>query len=365
MIVFLNFAPIDFMGGAEKWMLSISELVNKKEPTILIDVSSNISNIYGGIVLGRSFTRERVNTNVKRITLSYRSFLPWTKSYKEVTKVFKECRLIYFRYELQEALILLFFGRIISFKKSVAGFHSPFMYNDPISVLDHIHNIVYTSFLSRKVLKTLKKIHVLNISDKNTLKNKYHLNNVLFIPNGIIIDPARVLKKPNADKLHVLFMGELSTRKGIDKVQEIIRRVGESIQFHIAGDGPKENEIKRLANEVRNLNYYGRLDRKGIRKVLARCDLLLFPSRAESMSLTVLECMSYGLYILDSTFTSLNLPNYIEKSILKNNVEEYIKQLNEFSSQKKVIDRKRIANYCQRTFPQNKINNILEKKLFN
>ena len=31
MILFLNFAPIEFMGGAEKWMYETSQFINKKE----------------------------------------------------------------------------------------------------------------------------------------------------------------------------------------------------------------------------------------------------------------------------------------------------------------------------------------------
>jgi len=65
MIVFLNFAPIEFMGGAEKFMLDMATEVNKKEKTILIDVSPKIANLYGQAILNRKFAAHIKDHNTK------------------------------------------------------------------------------------------------------------------------------------------------------------------------------------------------------------------------------------------------------------------------------------------------------------
>lgn len=123
MILFLNFAPIKFMGGSEKNMLDIASYVNKSESSIIVDVSSSISSLYGKLILNRNFDSHAKDHNTKGnrarvISLSFRHFIPLSKKWKDARAIFKKTRLIYARYELPEIFILLYFGGLGILKKN-------------------------------------------------------------------------------------------------------------------------------------------------------------------------------------------------------------------------------------------------------
>src|ERR1035437_5781056 len=143
MIIFLNFTPFNFGGGAERWMIDVSSAVNKVESTYLVDVDSSISNIYGNLVLKRKYDKrlhiETDRNATMHISLSFRSFIPFTFQWQQARTAFQKARLVYIRYELLETVILLYLGGFSTLKKTVAGIHSPFIYQNPITFLDYLH----------------------------------------------------------------------------------------------------------------------------------------------------------------------------------------------------------------------------------
>ena len=60
MVLFLNFTPFNFGGGAERWMMDVASAVNKIEPAYLVDVHTRIASLYGRLVLRNKFNK-RVN----------------------------------------------------------------------------------------------------------------------------------------------------------------------------------------------------------------------------------------------------------------------------------------------------------------
>jgi glycosyltransferase involved in cell wall biosynthesis len=47
-------------------------------------------------------------------------------------------------------------------------------------------------------------------------------------------------------------------------------------------------------------------------ELYAKSDIFFFPSRAESMSLAMLEALSYGLPIVTSKNVALDIPDYMQ-----------------------------------------------------
>src|ERR1039457_2235957 len=118
MILFLNFAPLNFGGGAERWMLDVSTAISKLEEVNLIDVHSSISNIYSRLVLKNPF-KQRININKKdHSSLKIISFIPFTTKWKQTRTTLKNARIIYIRYELLETLIVLYFGGFSAIKNT-------------------------------------------------------------------------------------------------------------------------------------------------------------------------------------------------------------------------------------------------------
>src|ERR1700722_18279729 len=106
MIVFLSFAPIEFMGGAEKMIHKLANFMKKSEDIVIINADKSIADIYGSIVLGRTFS-ERMNqsemqNSIPKIKIHVEDFIPWSKGWKNLHKQLTTARLIYIKYEVLE-----------------------------------------------------------------------------------------------------------------------------------------------------------------------------------------------------------------------------------------------------------------------
>lgn len=366
MVIFLNFAPIEFMGGAEKWMNDTAKKVGKHEETIIISVSPAIANIYGRLVLKRGYEKRAKPSELnKNIHLTLTSFLPFTSSFKKTKHYFEKSRLIYSRYELSEYLLIFYFSGIAGIKKSIAGVHTPLVYAHPDSFFEKLHNSLYKSKLSKSVLKKVLLVHIMNLRDKNFLEKIFNLKNVLLVPNSIFISSASNDVTDRSEKLRVLFVGELSKRKGVDVLIKLIEKFSNMMEFTIVGDGYMKQDIEKITNNNDSISYLGHVEMGKLESIYKKHDVLLLPSRAESMSIAVLESLSYGLYIVNSQETSFEMPNDIEYS--SKTFSDYSTSLEKLARQKSEnkLNRNKIKNYAKQHFSENVINPILFKQIFN
>src|SRR5207253_1212982 len=109
----------------------------------------------------------------------------------------------------------------------------------------------------------------------------------------------------------IIYIGEISRRKGLDTIIEIIKKSPENFKFNIAGDGPMKEEILAVSSRYKNCKYHGYITDSKLQKLFRKSDVILFPSRGESFGLAMVEAAGYGLQIVDSAEVSLHLPNYI------------------------------------------------------
>lgn len=353
MVILLNFAPIDFMGGAEKWMNDTAKELAKRERTFIVSVDRKIANHYGKVILKREFSKRAKKEELHKdnLTLTFGTFIPFSKKWKKARHLFKKARLIYTKYEILELCIIVYFGGLGSVRKTVAGIHSPFLYSHPQTFIDSVHNTIYGSIVNKVVLAKTKAVHVLNNRDKQLMLNDLHLTNVELVPNSILLNSKRYKNHNSKKTLNILFVGELSTRKGIDIFIDTIRKSPEHFHFTMAGDGEKYNAIKSIGDTYKNCTYKGYLNRKEIEEVYEENDILFLPSRAESMSLVILEALSHGLVIVDSEEISLKLQKDIEFS-RQNKAASYLPIFNKLYRKKLsgTLDRKYIKAYCRNNF---------------
>ena len=123
MRLFVNFAPLTFGGGSERWMLDVSSAVSKVEKTALIDVDPSLSNTYGRLVLKRAYDKRlaiKLNSKKqKKLSLTFSSFIPFTREWHEVHALFSQARSIYIRYEFLESFLVLYFGGKSALNKTI------------------------------------------------------------------------------------------------------------------------------------------------------------------------------------------------------------------------------------------------------
>lgn len=373
MILFLNFAPFNFAGGAERWMLDISDAVSNLEKVILIDVDPSIANIYGKFILKRQFdkrlTLHKSNSRKQHISLTFWSFIPFSSEWKMAKSVFAGARMVYMRYEFLEWFIILFFGGLAAYKKTVAGIHSPYLYSRPVSLLDRLHNFFYSLRLSRFFLSIMHKTHVNNSFDQNYFIQTSHLQNVVHVPNYLTLGNAKITPQTtsNNNLLHIAYVGELNLRKGADILIRTIGRSPKNFMFHIVGDGPMKKDIKKLM-PLHNVVYEGYLEKNELIKLYRNCDVLFIPSRAETFSLVCLEAMSYGLPIISSPQIRMGFPQYFQLINKNETAEGYLDFFNVLLNKKnksELVNLKiRIADYIRENFARDVIIPKLFKYVF-
>lgn len=373
MIVFLSFAPIEFMGGAEKMIYKLATVMSTYEKVTVINANESLANMYGSIVLQKEFTdrteQTKKNNSFSIIKIGFKNLIPFSKGWRKIRNELLNARLIYIKYEVLEAFFLFYFGGLGIRKRTVASLHSPLLYNKPQKFSDRLHTFVYSSRVNQFVLKNMKRIHVLNIRDEAYLTKVFHLKNVIRIPNSL---PAMKVGDNNQvtmskKKLSILFVGELSLRKGADILIQLIQNLSDEYVFSVAGDGPLQNRLITECRKKNNWKYYGFLHEEKLQNLYEQSDILFAPSRAEGLSLVMLEALSHGLKLVGyenilKDFSSVakspskhNLAKEYE-SILK---QGYINKRNHGYVQKK----QKIINYFLKNFSDTKILPLIQKKV--
>lgn len=119
------------------------------------------------------------------------------------------------------------------------------------------------------------------------------------IPYGIpevAVRPPRVAGQPT-----FAIIGTFEPRKGQDVLLDAVERVSGSALFKLAGrtlDEAFYGELRRRANALSNVELLDSLGHEEAMQLLAASDVLVCPSRDETMPIVLLEAMSLGKAII-------------------------------------------------------------------
>ena len=109
-----------------------------------------------------------------------------------------------------------------------------------------------------------------------------------------------VHEDPTETGTYGLYLGRISSEKGIDVLLRSLRAAGDP-PFKIAGDGPILDELRRLAANLRlgNTEFMGRLAPDGVHEALRGARFVALPSSwDENAPLAALEAMAMGRPLL-------------------------------------------------------------------
>mgnify|MGYP001103852181 CR=1 FL=1 len=125
----------------------------------------------------------------------------------------------------------------------------------------------------------------------------YTEGQITYVPNGVV--PPSEGKVQYTKVQRVLTMARLDRQKGIDVLLEAWATVVQhekSLRLRILGDGLLKSELKRLSETLEvdsTVEFIGTV--RNVGEYLKDSDIFVLPSRAEGLSNSLLEAMSYGL----------------------------------------------------------------------
>jgi glycosyltransferase involved in cell wall biosynthesis len=180
----------------------------------------------------------------------------------------------------------------------------------------HLHDYDYAEYYRsqgtflKKLIATMFRragaVIVLGRRDLEVLSQLLQLSrDRMTVLHNAVPDPAPDLdRRPLQGKpCHLLFLGYLSARKG---VPELLRALASPNVKHLrwratlAGGGPID-EFSNLAKDLgilEMLSFPGWLDEVGVSELCANADVLVLPSHAEGLAMSVLEGLSHGLAVI-------------------------------------------------------------------
>jgi glycosyltransferase involved in cell wall biosynthesis len=180
----------------------------------------------------------------------------------------------------------------------------------------HLHDYDYANYyrgrspyLKRRIATAFlhaSAVIVLGQRDREVISQLFKLptERVIILHNAVpdpLPDVARV--DHPSEPCHLLFLGYLSTRKGVPELLRALASLPMTmLPWHatLAGGGPID-EFRKLAEELGVLNKVSFLrwvDEAGVRTLCTHAHVLVLPSHAEGLAMSILEGMSYGLAVV-------------------------------------------------------------------
>ncbi|MBI4524218.1 MAG: glycosyltransferase family 4 protein [Deltaproteobacteria bacterium] len=124
------------------------------------------------------------------------------------------------------------------------------------------------------------------------------------IPNGVSSRSGT-----DAESTVVLYVGRLVEGKGVGCLISAMKRCPNE-RLVIVGDGPEKRRLQRLARNLTNIDFVGRLPPGEVSAYMQKARMLVLPSRSEGFPNVLLEAMAHGVPILATAVGGI--PDLIE-----------------------------------------------------
>ncbi|MFZ5987264.1 MAG: glycosyltransferase family 4 protein [Bacillota bacterium] len=180
------------------------------------------------------------------------------------------------------------------------------------TVIIHIHGAMFDKFLENsrpkkkqqiiKFLNKADKLVVLSESWRRYFFDYVPARNIKVIYNPSSTYDEKLEKKENVIP-KILFMGRLGQRKGVYDLIEAAKKIKEKdFILTLYGDG-EVDRVKEIVDRYglsKKIEVNGWVSHSEIGKLYDDCDILVLPSYAEGLPMSVLEAIGKGLAIVST-----------------------------------------------------------------
>ncbi|MCX7863026.1 MAG: glycosyltransferase family 4 protein [Bacteroidales bacterium] len=187
----------------------------------------------------------------------------------------------------------------------------------PYCIISHGHDIpwfykkqmfVYHVIMYFTIKKIVNNAHYLFVQSKYMRLNaekfvgQKHHKKVVLIPNGVNrINIDTSLRQKNI--FTILFVGRLVKQKNPLIFLKAMKRLSRmQIPYHafMIGDGKLRNKLEKyiVKNKLKHVKITGWLDDENVWKFYEKSHVMVMPSEIEGMSISNLEALSAGLYLI-------------------------------------------------------------------
>jgi len=172
-------------------------------------------------------------------------------------------------------------------------------------------SVIYNSFIKRMTLyiaKNVDKIICVN-EDYIPVFEKWGVDSdkLIFIPNGVDIkkfSPGESkIKKKFKDQKIIVYFGRLHYQKNVDlliKSFKIVKEKIRNVKLIIIGSGTDFDKLKKMSSDDKDIMMTGFIPNEDLIDYLRATDVVVFPSRGENASFTIMEAMSCELPVISS-----------------------------------------------------------------
>ncbi|MEM1554498.1 MAG: glycosyltransferase family 4 protein [Thermoproteota archaeon] len=346
------------LSGYDTYIFDFAKVLTESGHSVTVVTSNQMPLIGNARALSKKGIIDRL-CGSRWIELNFLRFFPSLYSFYFLRKLLEFSDVVYVKNEVLDLIPILLAKRHVNIS-IICGIHTPLHYFNWNSLRANIHNIVYSSTFYRSMLSACDLIHVLNVDDKDFLKNVFHIekSKIRMVPLWIDHEKFKLQEKSFSKSFRILFIGRLDMRKGIDILLKSIVQIAKifhdkfsKMSFTIVGKGPFENQIREIQERYGNVKYLKFVTDNIV--LYKEHDILVLPSRAETFSYVTLEALTCGLPVIAS-----DIPG--PRSLIENGKTGILVPVGNSSALSKAIlsmyelwtskdEYNRIGNYCRQS----------------
>jgi glycosyltransferase involved in cell wall biosynthesis len=210
---------------------------------------------------------------------------------------------------------------------AIPVFLRPSLYKKGVVIHWHGNELVLKNFYLKFALSFLKSriqnmLHIVpSLYFQNELKRTLGINEdrIKISPSGgidtCLFVPSNEKRKNR--EIAIGFASALSKPKGSDLILEILRKrsiveanINKPVEFHVIDYGSDKNEFIKICNDENLPVYiYNKMPKEKMVAYYNSLDILLMPSRRESLGLVALEAMSCNIPVI--AYDICAFPEYV------------------------------------------------------